>query len=28
VRQPQEVIDYLGKRNIATFSADMDSSDF
>src|SRR5262245_54014228 len=26
--QPQELIDYLGKRNIAIFSADMDSFDF
>ena len=28
LRQPQELIDYLGKRNIAIFSADMDSFDF
>jgi len=28
LRQPQEVIDYLGKRNIAIFSADMGSVDF
>jgi hypothetical protein len=28
LRQPQELIDYLGKRNIATFSTDMDSFDF
>src|SRR5262245_15296747 len=27
-RQPQELIDYLGKRNIAIFSTDMDSFDF
>jgi peptidoglycan/xylan/chitin deacetylase (PgdA/CDA1 family) len=26
--QPQELIDYLGKRNIGIFSADMDSFDF
>src|SRR5690349_3065031 len=28
LRQPQELIDYLGKRNIAIFSTDMDSFDF
>src|SRR5258707_1619455 len=28
LRQPQELIDYLGKRNIAIFSADIDSFDF
>ena len=28
LRQPQELIDYLGKRNIGIFSADMDSFDF
>src|SRR5262245_52875033 len=28
LRQPQELLDYLGKRNIAIFSADMDSFDF
>jgi peptidoglycan/xylan/chitin deacetylase (PgdA/CDA1 family) len=28
LRQPQELLDYLGKRNIAVFSADMDSFDF
>jgi peptidoglycan/xylan/chitin deacetylase (PgdA/CDA1 family) len=28
LKQPQELIDYLGKRNIAIFSADMDSFDF
>jgi peptidoglycan/xylan/chitin deacetylase (PgdA/CDA1 family) len=28
LRQPPELIDYLGKRNIAIFSADMDSFDF
>ena len=28
LRQPQELVDYLGKRNIAIFSADMDSFDF
>src|SRR5262245_46807961 len=28
LRQPPEFIDYLGKRNIAIFSADMDSFDF
>jgi peptidoglycan/xylan/chitin deacetylase (PgdA/CDA1 family) len=28
LRQPQELIDYLGTRNIAIFSADMDSFDF
>src|SRR5262245_30891418 len=28
LRQPQELMDYLGKRNIAIFSADMDSFDF
>ena len=28
LRQPQELIDYLGKRNIAIFSADLDSFDF
>jgi len=28
LRQPQELIDHLGKRNIAIFSADMDSFDF
>ncbi len=28
LRQPQELIDYLAKRNIAIFSADMDSFDF
>src|SRR5215470_2449652 len=28
LRQPQELIEYLGKRNIAIFSADMDSFDF
>jgi peptidoglycan/xylan/chitin deacetylase (PgdA/CDA1 family) len=28
LRQPQELIDYLGQRNIAIFSADMDSFDF
>jgi peptidoglycan/xylan/chitin deacetylase (PgdA/CDA1 family) len=28
LRQPQDLIDYLGKRNIAIFSADMDSFDF
>src|SRR5215471_15834257 len=28
LRQPQELIDYLGNRNIAIFSADMDSFDF
>jgi hypothetical protein len=28
LRQPQELVDYLGKRNIAIFSTDMDSFDF
>jgi peptidoglycan/xylan/chitin deacetylase (PgdA/CDA1 family) len=28
LRQPPELIDYLGKRNIAIFSADLDSFDF
>ena len=28
LRQPSELIDYLGKRNIAIFSADIDSFDF
>ena len=28
LRQPQELVDYLGKRNIAVFSTDMDSFDF
>jgi len=28
LRQPPELIEYLGKRNIAIFSADMDSFDF
>ena len=28
LRQPQELIDYLGKRNIAIFSTDLDSFDF
>src|SRR6266446_3975266 len=28
LRQPPELIDYLGKRNIAIFSTDMDSFDF
>jgi peptidoglycan/xylan/chitin deacetylase (PgdA/CDA1 family) len=28
LRQPQELIDYLGTRNIGIFSADMDSFDF
>jgi peptidoglycan/xylan/chitin deacetylase (PgdA/CDA1 family) len=28
LRQPPELIEYLGKRNIGTFSADMDSFDF
>jgi peptidoglycan/xylan/chitin deacetylase (PgdA/CDA1 family) len=28
LRQPQELIDYLGKRNIAIFSTDFDSFDF
>jgi peptidoglycan/xylan/chitin deacetylase (PgdA/CDA1 family) len=28
LRQPQELIDYLGKRNIGIFSADLDSFDF
>jgi peptidoglycan/xylan/chitin deacetylase (PgdA/CDA1 family) len=28
LRQPQELIEYLGKRNIAIFSTDMDSFDF
>ena len=28
LRQPSELIDYLGKRNIANFSADIDSFDF
>src|SRR5712675_1730716 len=28
LRQPQELLDYLGKRNIAIFSTDMDSFDF
>jgi len=28
LRQPSELIDYLGKRNIAIFSADLDSFDF
>jgi peptidoglycan/xylan/chitin deacetylase (PgdA/CDA1 family) len=28
LRQPPDLIDYLGKRNIAIFSADMDSFDF
>jgi peptidoglycan-N-acetylglucosamine deacetylase len=28
LRQPPEMIDYLGKRNIAIFSADLDSFDF
>src|SRR5438309_1485944 len=28
LRQPQELIDYLGKRNIAIFSTDIDSLDF
>src|SRR5712671_2917626 len=28
LKQPQELIDYLGKRNIGIFSADMDSFDF
>ena len=28
MRQPPELIDYLGKRNIAIFSADLDSFDF
>jgi peptidoglycan/xylan/chitin deacetylase (PgdA/CDA1 family) len=28
LRQPPELIDYLGKRNIGIFSADMDSFDF
>ena len=28
LRQSPELIDYLGKRNIAIFSADMDSFDF
>jgi peptidoglycan/xylan/chitin deacetylase (PgdA/CDA1 family) len=28
LKQPQELIDYLGKRNIAIFSTDMDSFDF
>ena len=28
LRQPQELMDYLGKRNIGIFSADLDSFDF
>jgi peptidoglycan/xylan/chitin deacetylase (PgdA/CDA1 family) len=28
LRQPPELIDYLGKRNIGIFSADIDSFDF
>src|SRR2546430_3870255 len=28
LRQPQELVDYLGKRNIAIFSTDFDSFDF
>ena len=28
LRQPPELIDYLGKRNIAIFSTDLDSFDF
>src|SRR6516162_785776 len=28
LRQPPELVDYLGKRNIAIFSTDMDSFDF
>jgi peptidoglycan/xylan/chitin deacetylase (PgdA/CDA1 family) len=28
LRQPQELVDYLGKRNIAIFSTDIDSFDF
>src|SRR4029077_8540798 len=28
LRQPPELIEYLGKRNIAIFSTDMDSFDF
>src|SRR5207248_10003676 len=28
LRQPQELIEYLGKRNIAIFSTDMDSFDY
>ena len=28
LRQPQELVDYLGKRNIAIFSTDIDSLDF
>ncbi len=28
LRQPPELIEYLGKRNIAIFSADLDSFDF
>jgi peptidoglycan/xylan/chitin deacetylase (PgdA/CDA1 family) len=28
LRQPQELIDYLGKRNIGIFSTDLDSFDF
>jgi len=28
LRQPQELIEYLGKRNIAIFSTDLDSFDF
>jgi hypothetical protein len=28
LRQPKELMDYLGKRNIGIFSADLDSFDF
>ena len=28
LRQPQEMVDYLGQRNIGIFSTDMDSLDF
>jgi hypothetical protein len=28
LRQPQELIEYLGKRNIGIFSTDLDSFDF